>query len=144
MSNDVVWIAAIVIDVLGFFIRIERPVWMYNLTKWATLRVGIDSRAVSSTNVIGLAISVVLIAAFKFADSTPYATFFLTMILISTSLSLFELINASVPPQRKVRAIAKVLDALILQEGGEGTSRELALMRAVIPELGVRVLPPCP
>jgi hypothetical protein len=144
MGNDVVWIAALVINVLGFFIRIERPVWLFNLTKRATLSVGIGSRAVFTTSFVGLAMTVIIIAAFKFADRIPFAAFFLAIVLIPTFVSLYKLINAALPPQRKIRAIAKVVDAVILEEGGEGSSREMVLMSALLPELGLRVLPPFP
>lgn len=144
MGNDVVWIAALVINVLGFFIRIERPVWAFNLTKRAAVRVGIGSRAVFTTSFVGLAITVILIAAFKFADRIPFAAFFLAIALIPTLVSLYKLINASLPPQRKIRAIAKVVDAVVFEEGGEGSSREMVLMRALLPDMGLRVLPPCP
>lgn len=144
MSNDVVWITLVLINILGFMIRIERPLWLYDLEKWASTALGADPRAIHAIDAVGLLVTVILVAALRFVGGIPLAGLFLAVVLISTSISLFKLTNALVPPQRKTQGLVRVEDALIFSEGGEGSSREFIVMKVFAPELGVRVLPACP
>lgn len=144
MDCDAFWIVLVVLLLASFAVRGERPVWVFDLERRATLTSRFGARGILRASVLSLVATALLVAAFSLYGARPLAALFPLLIMGSASLSLYKLVNALLPPQRRVRTVAEVLDYLVVREGGNGSSRDVVLLKARLPELGVRVLPASP
>lgn len=144
MGYDAFWVVLLSLLLASFAVRGERPVWVFDLERRATLTSRFGARGILRVSALSLAAIALLVAAFSLYGARPLAALLPFLILGSASLSLYKLVNALLPPQRKVRTAAEVLDYLVVSEGGNGASRDVVLLKVRLPELGVRILPACP
>lgn len=137
MSNDIFWFIVIAINFSGFFLQIERPVWAYHLKKWSTVVWRSDTGFWLSFNLIDVAVTIVLFSFLWGGSSFLVRLFFPTLILFYTGISIIKLINALPFWTTKKRASVKILDSFAYFAG----RRKYILIKADVPELGIRVLP---
>lgn len=143
MEDDFIWISIIVINIGGFFIQVERPIWAFYLQKWTTINIEIRSGPKLSANWMSLFVVFIFYNFFN-SDNQFLNYAFTTVVLFYTFLSIFKLINAiPVMPQSK-RVIFKVIDSFSFHIAGRGGSQKFLVVKAENPELGIRILPALP
>ena len=140
MNNDILWIFIVVINVGGFFIQIERPVWAYYLQKWTTINVEISPGSEFSADGMSLAIFFIIFSSFA-SDNEFINLAFLSIVSIYTLFAIFKIINAIPVTPNPKRLIVKVLDAFTFRNIGKGGSQKFVVIKAESQELGVRILP---
>lgn len=141
MNNDIVWGAIIIINIFGFFIRIERPVWVYNLQKNTTIEFDTGIRSKITFNLTSILFLLFIAGWFIGIFPSLLSLFFSILVLSYTVLALVKIFNALSFYQTPHRNIVTILDTFVFFDADEYVSRRYLLVKVAIPELGVRVLP---
>ena len=113
MNNDIVWGVIIIINIFGFFIRIERPVWVYNLQKKTTIEFDTGFRSKITFNLTSILFFLFIAGWFTGKFPSLLSLFFSILVLSYTVLAFIKIVNALSFYQPPHRYIVTILDTFI-------------------------------
>lgn len=144
MTTERLWIALFVLNFLGTFIRIERPLWWFEWEKrfLAALPGSNYPFRLRASPFTDLVLILLFILGVQLAAGGVWALL-LILFGIWGAFSFVKIVNALLPPQRKVEEWVEPIDALVVTSGDETATWEEIFLKVRTEHLGILVLPPC-
>lgn len=127
-----------------WFIHAEKPVWLYPLEKW--LRFGGENGRGERISFFSVLFFIFIVSTLSENDLIMSSASFILLFLCITFYAascIFTILNALLPPQQKGYVVATVIDSFVYRiSSRRGPTRYGVLIKASIPGMGIRVLPP--